>query len=129
MDKMDKKNKSKGGAQFTAIPPFDDVRELFTLCTAHAFQLGISWSSWRPVDPNDVLCMQSYFRPCHQKILLETAQGTRSPCALLRQLLRPHGYAIQLSGTLWTLTELKEDIKTVGKKGGTTVVWNEGSIN
>ena len=113
--------------QFKAIPPLEDIKELFKAATGCAFQVEMSWARWTPLDPDDVFCFQPYIRPCHVTILLETANGIRNACALLRQLLRPHGYGIvrHQGKELWSLHELKENAKLVGKKAGAVIHWTE----
>jgi len=112
-------------AQFKEVPPLEDVKELFTAATGCSFQDDVSWKQWLTVDVDLILCIQAYIRPSHQKILNETAQGDRNACALLRQLLRPHGYCINHCQKIWSLIPIKEESKTVGKKEGGTVVWCE----
>jgi hypothetical protein len=111
-------------AQFREIPPLDDIKELFTSATGVPFYDEVSWSSWNPVDTDIILSLRPYFRPSHQKILLETAQGRRPSCTLLRQLLRPYGYCIILYQKVWTMIAERDDTKTVGKKEGATIVWS-----
>jgi hypothetical protein len=113
--------------QFKAIPSLDDIKELFKATTGCVFQVEMSWTRWITVDPDDVLCFQPYIRPCHMAILLETANGDRNACALLRQLLRPHGFGIvrQQGKEIWSLLELKENAKLVGKKAGTVIQWSD----
>ena len=111
-------------AQFVATPPLEDVEYLFTAATGCALHVEVTWSQWKPIDPDNVFCFLSYIRPCHQKILMETANLLRNPCALLRQLLRPHGFGIEFYRNKWTLKELKEELKTVSKKEGTTIEWD-----
>jgi hypothetical protein len=113
--------------QFKAIPPIEDSRELFKVATGCVFQVEMTWTRWIPVDPDDVISFHPYIRPCHIAILMETANGERNACSLLRQLLRPHGYGImrQQGKTLWTLHELKENANTVGKKAGTVITWTD----
>ena len=110
-------------AQFVDIPPLEDIYTFFTAATGCPFMMEAEWTRWLPIDPDDVLCFVSYVRPCHQRIMLETANGDRDPCAFLRQLLRPYGYCIVLYRKRWLLKELKEESKTVVKKEGATVNW------
>ena len=110
-------------AQFVVTPPVGEVHSLFTAATGCPFHVEVSWSQWKPLDPDSVFCFIPYIRPCHQKILMETGNSSRNPCAFLRQLLRPHGFGIEYYRNKWTLKELKADSKTVGKKEGTVVEW------
>lgn len=111
-------------AQFTTVPPLETVEHFFKIVTGIPFKLDATWVSWLTAEPDDVFEFLSYIRPCHRKLLMETADGVQpNPCSFLRQLLRPHGFAIRLSKKRYIVEELKEDSKTVGKKPGTTVVW------
>ena len=111
-------------AQFKKIPPLEDIKEIFSIATGCKFHDEVSWSQWYPVDPIDLLVLQPYIRPSHQKILVECMTGTRTVAALLRQVLRPHGYCIILYQGVSTLILTKEDNKTVEKKTGTIVDWS-----
>ena len=112
--------------QFKEIPPLEDVKAFFTALTGLSFHESASWINWTPVDPDDIYVFQPYVRKCHQKILVDTANGIqKNPCAFLRQLLRPHGFGIVYTKKRYTICELKEEVKTVGKKNGATVVWDE----
>jgi len=111
-------------AQFTTIPPLEMVQQFFKNVTGIPFKLDAMWTSWLAVEPDDVFEFISYVRPCHHKLLMETADRVQpNPCSFLRQLLRPHGFAIRLSKKRYIVEELKEESKTVGKKAGATVVW------
>lgn len=109
-------------AQFVEVPPLEHIKEFFKVATGIVFKLGDSWKSWPTLDPDDVLVFMPYIRPCHQKLLMETANG-KNPCAFLRQLLRPYKYTILLHKNTFSLQEIKEELKTVGKKDGATVTW------
>jgi len=113
--------------QFKEIPPLEDVKEFFTVLTGlQSFHIDATWLKWNPVNPDDIYIFRPYIRKCHQKILLDTANGIqKNPCALLRQLLRPHGFGIKYMKKRYTICEIKEEVKTVGKKRGATVVWVE----
>ena len=112
-------------AQFRELPLLHDIHEFFMMATGSPFQPEITWSVWKHVDVDDILCFQPYIRPSHQKIIMETASGERNPCALLRQLIRPYGFCIETHKTFWVLKEIKLDPKAVTKKVGLTVKWNE----
>jgi len=112
-------------AQFRELPELSDICELFVMTTGNSFQPETTWSEWKTVDVDDILCFQPYIRPSHQKIIMETASGIRNPCALLRQLIRPYGFCIETHKTHWVLKEMKFDSAAVTKKAGTTVEWNE----
>ena len=111
-------------AQFTTVPPLEMVQSFFKTATGIPFKLDATWASWLSIEPDDIFEFMSYIRPCHRKLLMETADGNQpNPCSFLRQLLRPHGFGIRLSKKKYIVEELKEDSKTVGKKPGATVVW------
>lgn len=111
-------------AQFRELPPLCDIHELFMMATGNPFQPETTWSDWKTMDADDILCFQPYIRPSHQKILVETASGVRNPCALLRQLIRPYGFCIETHKTYWVLKEMKLGSTAVNKKVGTTVEWH-----
>ena len=84
--------------QFKQIPPLALIQALFTECTGMAFLAGVSWIEWKkPSDPFLYLDFEPYIRKCHQKILKDTVDEKQNPCAFLRQLLRPHGFTIELN--------------------------------
>jgi hypothetical protein len=115
-------------AQFISLPPLNDIQDLFTRATGLPFQTNVSWSLWLPVDIDDILIFRPYIRPCHQKLLMDTINSVqKNACSLLRQLLRPYGFSIIKKKTFYTLVETKENVKGVGKKSGTTVVWTTPS--
>jgi hypothetical protein len=113
--------------QFKEIPPLEDVKDfLLALTGLQSFHIGATWLKWNPVDPDDIYMFLPYIRKCHQKILMDTANGIqKNPCALLRQLLRPHGFCIENVKKHYTICEWKEEVKTVGKKKGKVVVWED----
>ena len=111
-------------AQFRELPSLADIKELFVAATGTPFYDEASWSSWNDVDMDLILSFRPYIRPSHQKILLETAQGKRNACSLIRQLLRPHGYCIILYQKVWTMIAERDETKTVGKKEGTVIAWS-----
>lgn len=110
-------------AQFVMVPPIGEVHSFFTAATGCLFHVEVSWQRWLPLDPDSVLSFMAYIRPCHQKLLMETANGDRNACAFLRQLLRPYGFGIEYYRNVWKVKELKGESKTVEKKEGTTVEW------
>ena len=110
-------------AQFTDLPPFSDIEDLFKKATGLQLSLYTTWRLWKHVDPEDYAIFQPYIRPCHQRILLDTINGVQqSPCSLLRQLLRPYGILIQKTNKQYKLCEHTNP--TVGKKDGTTITWS-----
>jgi hypothetical protein len=108
-------------AHFVTIPPLEDVKGLFTATTSRPFGIGVSWTTWGTLDPDHILEFQPYIRPCHQRILMETVNDAQSPCAFLRQLLKPHGFNIINRKGEYTLDVLKGKTH-VNKKEGITVV-------
>ena len=116
----------KKGAQFVEMPPLEMVTEFFTTVTGLPLQLDVSWTRWIAYDVDELYVFKPYIRKCHQKLLLETANGVqKNVCSFLRQLLRPYGYCIVLSKGIYSLCENKDESKTVGKKDGKVVVWEE----
>ena len=102
-------------AQFRAIPPLPKIQELFGTVTGSAFYSGAAWSTWisQPSSaPYEVF--RPYIRPSHQTLLNALVNGiATSPCALLRQLLRPHNYRIDHTSTGWELVEDRPTLKTI----------------
>jgi len=111
-------------AQFVTLPPLEDVHTLFTAATGCACQEEMSWKKWLPLDPDHIFNFMAYIRPCHQKLLMETANQQRDPTAFLRQLLRPFKFNIDFTKGTWTLKKIKELPNTVHKMEGTTVTWS-----
>lgn len=91
-------------AQFCAIPPLAKVEALFAAATAKQLTPGATWSEWHPISPEQYEMFRPYIRPSHQRLLNHTLSGENpTPCAFLRQLLRPHGYRIESANRCWTL--------------------------
>ena len=113
-------------AQFISLPPLVDIQELFVKAAGLPFQTNVSWSLWLPVDIDEILIFRPYIRPCHQKLLMDTVNGIqKNACSLLRQLLRPYGFSIIKKKKFYTLVEIKEIVKGVSKKTGTTLQWQQ----
>ena len=111
-------------AQFVELPPLEDIVELYKAATGGKFNLEETWKKWNKVSPDDLYMFLPYIRPCHQKLLKETANGTqKNPCSFLRQLLRPYNYSINYDRKTYSLQEFKEELKTVAKKEGAMVEW------
>ena len=89
-------------AQFVVVPPLSMVAGLFKAATRQELIPDISWSSLLDVSATEIESFRPYIRACHQKIFNETLAG-RGACALLRQLLRPHGYRIETIKSGWVL--------------------------
>lgn len=91
-------------AQFCALPPLTKVETLFVAATATQLSAGASWSEWKTVFPEQLEQFRPYIRPSHQRLLNLTLNGENvTPCAFLRQLLRPHGYRIESATRGWIL--------------------------
>ncbi len=110
-------------AQFVVVPPLTKVGGAFFVVTGKVMTVEAGWSKWNDVSACMFDVFRPYIRPSHQKILNETIAGVqRNPCALFRQLLRPHGLRIEATSHGWILKEANAG-KGVAKKDGTTVVW------
>jgi hypothetical protein len=91
-------------AQFCAIPPLAKVEALFAAATATQLNSGATWPEWHPLTAEQLEQFRPYIRPSHQRLLNSTINGENAtPCAFLRQLLRPHGYKIESAARHWTL--------------------------
>jgi hypothetical protein len=115
-------------AQFVAIPPLGRIKKLFQLCTGTPFIGDASWRSWPCVNPDAFVWLFEYIRPSHQKLLRDTIAGEqKTPCSLLRQLLRPHDYRIEKTSSGWALHFGKQISSPilVGVKEGKTINWDE----
>ncbi len=91
-------------AQFCAVPPLSKVESLFVAATASQLSSGVAWSEWHPVSVEQLEQFRPYIRPSHQRLLNLTVSGEHpTPCAFLRQLLRPHGFKIETTTHGWIL--------------------------
>ena len=95
-------------SQFSVIPDLAIVSEFIKEVTGCTSLLDSVWSSWLPGDPNRIAeylqKIRGWYRPCHLKILNETEDGLqRNPCALIRQLIRPHGLIILYQNKKWKI--------------------------
>jgi hypothetical protein len=95
-------------AQFSELPPLDTISIFIKEVTGCSCEVDASWSSWLTGDSAVVdSCLsiiRQCYRPCHLKILDETEAGMHSnPCALIRQLLRPHGLTVQFRNKTWKI--------------------------
>ena len=114
-------------AQFMVLPPLQKVSALFMQLTGKTLIEGISWTYWNTYEPNIIEWLRPYIRPCHQKILNETISGEQpNPLALLRQLLRPHGFRIEAEHgrSFWTVTTASPCLKGVHVKDGVLIDWS-----
>jgi hypothetical protein len=108
-------------AQFSEVPDLTVVSKFVKEVTGHLCEPDSSWSTWLPGDPNSVaeylVQIRSWYRPCHLKILNETEDGMHSnPCALIRQLLRPHGLTILYRNKTWKIVKSKKGVTTGDEK-------------
>lgn len=108
-------------AQFVIPPPLTKVTAIFTAATGRPLQAGVGWAEWNTLPQDDLETVRPYIRPCHQRLLNETIAG-KSPLALLRQLLRPHGYRIDTEGKGWRLVGADGVHGSHGP--GTTIEWS-----
>jgi hypothetical protein len=102
-------------AQFTKIPPLETIAIFFKEVTGLDLAQDVIWTAWIP-SSDSLETLRGFYRPCHLKILNDTEAGLHlNPCALLRQLLRPHGLTISYRNKTWkiirsTTTILIEDV-------------------
>jgi hypothetical protein len=89
-------------SQFVVTPPLTQITLLFTSATGRPLVAGVGWSVWQKLSTDDLEAMRPYIRPCHQRVLEDTIEG-KVALALMRQLLRPHGYRIDTEGKGWRL--------------------------
>jgi hypothetical protein len=98
-------------AQFVIVPPLSRIKLLFEKVTSCRFANECVWKSWTPATATDYEWLYEYIRPSHQKLLIETIDGTQDiPCSLLRQLLRHHDYRIERTNYGWTLKEGRKSV-------------------
>lgn len=111
-------------AQFVVVPPLAKVGGAFFVVTGKVMTVEVGWSKWNDVSSCMFEVFRPFIRPSHQKILNETiARTQRNPCALFRQLLRPHGLRIEATSQGWVLKEENAG-KAVAKKEGKLVEWS-----
>ena len=115
-------------AQFSVIPPLGKIQVLFKDATDKEMIPGIHWSVWKTPPSTCIEELRPYYRPCHMHILNETLENpAKTPCALLRQLLRPHNLQIQKKGSVWVLNSTVEKAAPVILKEGGVVDWGAGA--
>lgn len=104
-------------AQFTKIPPLETIAIFFKEVTGLDLAQDVAWTKWN-AGTETLDTLRGFYRPCHLKILNDTEAGLHlNPCALLRQLLRPHNLNIEYRNKTWkiirsTTTILVEDVLT-----------------
>ena len=108
-------------SQFVVTPPLTMITGLFTTATGRPLVAGVGWITWTQPATDDLEALRPYIRPCHQRILEDTIAG-KIPLALMRQLLRPHGYRIDTEGKGWRL--IGPDGVHGSHGPGATVTWS-----
>lgn len=110
--------------QFVVVPPLIKVAPIFIAATGRSLVAGVGWKEWIPVPARDLEALRPYIRPCHQAMLNKAVAGG-SPHALLRQLLRPHEYRIEvgIGKGSWTLKQGDEPMPVASIGEGRTVTW------
>lgn len=109
-------------AQFVLVPPLKKIALVFKEATGKQFGKDVSWSSWFSISAATFEMIREYYRPCHIRILEETISGKqKTPCTLLRQLLRPYHYVIRVNKRDWSVHEMEHGIT---KKAGVVLDWS-----
>ena len=113
-------------AQFIVVPPLAKVSLYFREATGKSFTPFITWTSWNALSNETYTDIETYIRPCHSSIFDSTRNGNYdTPCALMRQLLRPHGLRIDYRNNVWTLREIEGDTeKGIRTKSGCLIIWD-----
>lgn len=101
-------------SQFSIVPPLKQIAIFFKQVTGTECEVDATWTAWTAWTACTVFTQvdiledfRPYYRPCHTKILDETASGLyKDPSRLLRQLLRPHGLTLQYRNKVWTLMKI-----------------------
>lgn len=117
-------------AQFVIVPPLEKVKLMFQYITGKELVSEVCWGNWKYPTAEMYNMIRQYYRPCHSQILQETEEKVqKTSCALLRQLVRPHGYRIVTNGkNTWKLVNTADESpKGIIVRSGKTVVWNEDS--
>lgn len=104
----------------------EKVALLFYSATGCRLEVDASWTSWKTVSPASYTWLRPYIRPCHQRVLNDTINGTYpTPLSLFRQLLRPYEYRIEAGGGHWTLRTASPEKGVRIKPNPTTIVWSD----
>lgn len=114
-------------AQFSVTPDLTVVSTFIKEVTGCLCYPNSSWSAWLPGEPSVVddclKTIRTWYRPCHLKILNETEDGLHSnPCALIRQLLRPHGLTILYRNKTWKIIRKLNGVN-VNSETGNVIDW------
>ncbi len=114
-------------AQFSVVPSRSFVEALFVKLTGRPMVPEVCWTTWYDVSSEEYYALSPYIRPCHQKILSETIEGIqKTPCALLRQFLRPYNFRIESTYHGYVLKEKTEKPSTpVLIPGKKRIIWSE----
>jgi hypothetical protein len=106
-------------AQFVVIPPLAKVAALFASTTGRSLHTDVEWSVWKDISAAAFEAFRPYIRPSHQKILNSLVAGAeKTPCAFLRQLLRPHELKLQKTSTGWAVRQAKPEEGVAGVRIG-----------
>jgi hypothetical protein len=113
-------------AQFIVVPTLSKVSIIFQEATGKPLSSNVTWKCWNKLSNETYEDIEAYIRPCHRGILEGTISGIYStPCALIRQLIRPYGMKIDYRNKLWTLRDSDENkekgIRTIS---GCVIVWD-----
>ncbi len=95
-------------AQFSVIPDMEKISIFVKEVTGKLCEVDTTWTEWSTGNPDTIQACLTFFRtcyrPCHLKLLNELEEGNHSnPCALIRQLLRPHGLTVQYRNKVWKI--------------------------
>ena len=111
-------------AQFVVVPPFSRVSAFFTEATGKPLTNNITWEKWTTLSSTTYDEIELFIRPCHSSILYSTRDGIYStPCALMRQLLRPHGFRIEYRNNVWKICDAHSQGKGIRTRSGCVIVW------
>lgn len=113
-------------AQFIVVPTLSKVSTIFKEATGKPLTSNVTWKSWNTLSKETYDDIEEYIRPCHRGILEGTIDGTHNtPCALMRQLIRPYGMRIDYRNKTWTLRDSDEDHeKGIRTRSGCIIVWD-----
>lgn len=112
-------------AQFIVIPTLARVAFFFKEATGKPLTPSVTWQSWKTLSGDIYNEILLYIRPCHRKIIEDTIDGVyTTPCAIMRQLLRPHGLRIEYRNKIWKLSQDEKGGLCVRTLSGCIVSWN-----
>jgi hypothetical protein len=112
-------------AQFVVVPSLPKVSAFFLETTGKPLTPNCTWNSWKKISSESLDEIATYIRPCHSSILDSTRDGIYdTPCALIRQLLRPHGFRIDYRNKVWTLRTSDFQEKGIRTRSGCIIEWD-----